>query len=171
MGSFIACRNPHTNSTMHECSAEMMLCFRSANAPWIHTIRHIPNYMVNYVCERSSGHAKFQGVITSIGSRVFSRDVVLGGKLLLWGEKMWRINYPKNKWKLLLFGEGGGGDSKCRGWKFPPLKALKKILIGSQLKWQKKKNITVELLLKSKFACPWNLTTLKFSTATRFYKT
>jgi len=24
--------------------------------------------------------------------RVFSRDVVLGGKLLLWGEKMWRIS-------------------------------------------------------------------------------
>ena len=89
MSSFIACRNPHANSTMHECSAEMMLCFRSANTPWIHTIRHIPNYVVNYVCE-SSGHAKFQGVITSI---------------------------------------------------------------GSQLKWQKKKNITVELLLKSKFAC------------------
>ena len=32
---------------------------------------------------------------TSLTSRVFSRDVVLG-------EKMWK--YPKNKWNLLLFG-------------------------------------------------------------------
>ena len=34
--------------------------------------------------------------------RVFSRDVVLGGKLLLWGEKC--EEYPKNERNLLLFG-------------------------------------------------------------------
>ena len=41
----------------------------------------------------------------------FSRDVLLGGKLLLWGEKMWRISKKKTtnkqtkKPRNLLFGE------------------------------------------------------------------
>ena len=49
----------------------------------------------------------------------FSRDVVLGGKLLSWGEKMWRIS--KNKWNFVIV----WGDSKVRG-EISPLKDLKK---------------------------------------------
>ena len=52
--------------------------------------------------------------------RVFSRDIVLEGKLLLWGEKCEK--YPKNERNLLLF----GGKIQNLGGKFPPLKALKK---------------------------------------------
>ena len=50
----------------------------------------------------------------------FSRDVVLGGKLLLWGVKNIQ---KKKKRNLLLFGGGGGGgggNSKLRGGNFPP---------------------------------------------------
>ena len=47
--------------------------------------------------------------------RVFSRDVLLGGKLLLWGEKMWR--YPKKQTKFVIV---WGENSKLRGEISPP---------------------------------------------------
>ena len=55
------------------------------------------------------------------GIRVFSRDVVLGGKLLLWGEKNVK-NIQKNKRNLLLF----GGEIQNLGGKISPPKGPEK---------------------------------------------
>ena len=53
---------------------------------------------------------------TSLGlCRVFSRDVVLGGKLILWGEKMWKISKKQMKFVLVW-----GGNSKLGGGISPP---------------------------------------------------
>ena len=61
--------------------------------------------------------------ITWLMASVFSRDVVLGGRLLLWGEKMWRISKKQTKFVIVW-----GGNSKLRG-EISPLKALKKTLL------------------------------------------
>ena len=58
---------------------------------------------------------KFHGTV-----RVFSRDVVLGGKLLLWGEKMRRIS--KKQTKFLLF----GGEIQNLGGEISPPKGPEK---------------------------------------------
>ena len=51
----------------------------------------------------------------------FSRDVVLGGKMLLWGEKMWRISKKTNEICFFFLGGGGGGGIQNLGGEiFPP---------------------------------------------------
>ena len=66
-----------------------------------------------------------QGVAANDETRFFSRDVVLGGKLLLWGEKMWRISQKQTKFVIVWGGNsklgGGGGNfpkgpEKYSGW-------------------------------------------------------
>ena len=55
-----------------------------------------------------------------VSGRVFSRDVVLGGKLLLWGEKC--EEYPKIEQNLLLF----GGEIQNLGGEISPPKGPEK---------------------------------------------
>ena len=52
-------------------------------------------------------------------SRVFSRDVVLGGKLLLWGEKNVK-NIQKTNEICYCLGGGGGGIQNLGGEISPP---------------------------------------------------
>ena len=59
-------------------------------------------------------------VLRVASSRVFSRDVVLGGKMLLWGEKNVKNIQKTNEICYCLGGGGGGGNSKLRGGNFPP---------------------------------------------------
>ena len=54
---------------------------------------------------------------------VFSGDVVLGGKLFMWGEKNVKISKKQTKFVIV-----GGEIQNLGGEISPPLKALKKTL-------------------------------------------